>query len=281
MEEHRLRVLRENAEQLAEGIRRLSEIAEGQRAELSRLVRADGGENAAAVYAAVFGDTLCTPEFGRFCREAVGGITEPRRLLRWLPDESASLEEAADARVAYQRNAFSDEAYTAFSARFGPLSAQYQSSFTTVCEEVYYGRSGSGILPLQNSEDGLLPSVFQLIAKYDLKIVCTCEVAVPERDATIRFALLRRTIYPHAPEVGSVQVRVVLPDEIPVGAFLAAAEGCGVGVERLTTMPLSYTEEMASLCLCFSVTRQTTAPLFLFLSSVLDSYDADGIFEAI
>ena len=281
MDEHVFRVLRRNAEQIAEPARRLAQIAEGERAELARWVRTDNGERAGEAYAAVFGGALCTPEFGRYCLEAAGGITDPRLLMRWLPDAAVAEEETSDTHVAYQRNAFSDGAFDAFCARLGALSAQYQPSFNAVCEEIYYGRCGCGILPLQNSEDGLLPSVFRLIAKYDLKILFTCEVAVPERDATIRFALLRRTIYPRAPERGSMQVRVVLPEKIPVGAFLAAAEGCGVTVERLTTMPLTYTEELASLCICFSVTKQTTAPLLLFLSSVLDSYDADGIFEAI
>ncbi len=280
--EDALAVLRRNAQALGALMRRLGAIEAGQLSELARLVRADASA-AAAAYASVYGGSLCTARYAAFCREAAAGITDPRILAAWLPegsltDAQPTEEPQAAGRVAYRRSAYTDLACSRFSAHLGPLAAQDQPSFAAACEEVYYGRCAYGMLPLRHSGEGLLGSFFRLIARYDLKIVCACDVAAPDGDGSVRYALLRRSLVPAVPEAGFLQVRPILTADTPCGAFLAAAEETGAKIDVLTSLPLPYTEDFSSLCISFSTDKESAAPLLLFLSGALSTYTVDGIF---
>jgi hypothetical protein len=247
-----------------------------------RLVR-ETAAGAAAAYAAVYGGDLCTPRFAAFCREIAAGITDPRLLAAWLPEGSltdvpmAEDPQASD-RVACRRSVYTDRALARFSARLGPLTAQDQPSFAAACEEVYYGRCAYGMLPLRHSAEGLLVSFLGLIARYDLKIVSACDVAAPDGDGSVRYALLSRTLVPVVPEKGFLQVRAVLTAGTPCGAFLAAAEATGAKIDVLTSLPLPYAEDFSSLCITFAADKDCAAPLLLFLSGALETCTVDGIF---
>ena len=269
--EQKLSVLRRNLGELAQGAGELTVLTDGQLAELARLT---SPENAARDFRAVCGEALVSVPFARLCRILLSGSADAAPLL----PESVSTEPPANTRTAYLRNAYADRAFAAFSRGIERLSAQYASSFSAACEEVYYDRCCYCILPLESSEDGLLSSFSRMIGKYDLKIARVTDVPMQNGDTVMRYALLKRGMETVIPERGYLQATFVLPHEIPCGAFLAACEESGASVTRVTTVPLPYTSAPASFTVCFRTERRSAAPLLLFLREALESYTPDGLF---
>ncbi len=95
-------------------------------------------------------------------------------------------------RIAYLKNAFSDEAFRKFSHIFPDAPPSYCDDFQGVCEEVSLGHAKYGILPWENARDGRLKTFETLVNRYDLKLILLCEVPMGE-DIT-HFALLGRRV---------------------------------------------------------------------------------------
>lgn len=271
-----LSILRRNMEAVAREEEACAALHDGTLAELALLCR--GGLDAAQAFRAVSDAPFCSAEFARLCRRLCGGVTDPAVLVSMLPEHSAD-DTPTDTRTAYLRNAYTDRAFAAFARQIDRLSAQYQPSFSAGCEEVYYGRCSYCILPIRNSEDGTLTSFSRMIAKYDLKIARVCDVTTQDGDSTMRYALLRRGLDLRVPAEGILQITLVLPEGISLGRFLLACEATGAAVDCVTTIPLRYTSEIASLNICFRINRENTAPLLCFLTHVLESCTPDGIYS--
>lgn len=271
-----LAVLASNAGELQKIRAELQALTDGQIAELIPLC----GEDPTAAFRRVFGDSLCCREFASFCRRLICGRTDPALLTRLLPDYTVIAQDYAEPRTAYVRSGYADRAFARFSQAIPRLSAQYQPTFAAACEEVYYDRCQYCILPLQTTDDGVLPSFSRMMAKYELKITRIADVPMQDGDATARFALLRRGIAVCCPSNGFFEAGFVLPEGIGIGNFLAAAEETGARIDRIRTMPLSYTDDAVSLDVTFRISPDSAAPLMLFLRSVLSGYTPEGIFSA-
>jgi len=269
------RILRRNLEELEPSRRAGEALYEGTLAELAKFA---SGDDPAAAFREISDMPLCSAEFARFCRMTAGGITDPLILAKFLPDQSAAEDIPSDTRTAYLRNAYTDRAFAAFSREIHRLSAQYQTSFSAGCEEVYYGRCSYCILPIRNSEDGTLSSFTRMITKYDLKIARVCDITTQDGDSTMRYALLRRGLDLHAPQDGFLQTTLLLPGAVSIGTFLHAAEYTGASAENIATIPLQYTSDRTSLNITFRINRESTAPLLLFLGAVTESCTTDGIY---
>lgn len=152
--------------------------------------------------------------------------------------EGFELSERAAEKIAYVQNTFSDNAYLQFSAELGRPRAAYFDSFSDVCEEVYNGICEYGILPILHERDGKLFRFYGLLQKYDLRIVCACDVPCVERGGVTvtRYALIRKTL--PAPRGGTAtHIELSLPAD---GGFalcdlLQAARACDLTPVRLDT----------------------------------------------
>lgn len=279
MDDRTKNILRRNAAWVDAQKEALLAAQAGIASELSRICRADGrSADPAEAFGSVFPDGLCSASFARFCREYAKGQTEPAMLASLLPESAVEEDEPDNALTAYMRNPYSDRAFSVFSDKVTRLSAQYHPSFAAVCEEVYYGRCNYCILPFQTPEDGMLSSFFRMAEKHDLKISAACDIGIKDENTSIRFALLRRGLSLDIQQQCFFQATVILPPDIPPGKFLAACEETGASIERITTFPLSYTNEIASFSICFRISPTCFAPLLLFLRSVLENYSPDGIY---
>lgn len=279
MQNDTISVLADNAAEIRQTAASLRVLTDTQIAELARAARKEAEPIAA--FRRVFGEKLCTVEFARFCRTLFENQTESATLASLLPEFTPLGEPYADGTAAYLPNVYSDTAFERFSAALPSLAPDPQPSFNAACEEVYYDRARYCILPLQNSQDGVLSSFSRLITKYELKIYRICDVTAEDEDAVIRFALLRRGIVPRIGTAGYFEVGCVLPTDVTVAAFLSACEALGARAARIRTVPLSFTNERSSLHVTFRLTGECAAPLLMFLRSVLETYTTDGIYESI
>jgi len=280
VKEDALRILRENRREITDALRDSDALLCGTVAELARLCPQDSiPDSLPELFTAVFDTPLCSKEYALLCRRILSGVTEQSVLLRLLPEDALSEDAPGDTRTAYLRSAYTDRAFSVFSEKLGRLSAQYLSSFQAGCEEVYYGRCSYCILPIFNSDEGMLTTFSRMIAKYELKIAQVCEISLQDGDSVMQYALLRRGLNLSVPEDGILQAVVVLPDFVPAGCFFSACEALGASVQSVTTLPLPYTNERISLDIRFRINRACTAPLLCFLNTAPDSFIPYGIYS--
>lgn len=141
--------------------------------------------------------SLGTAERVVFCRTMAQSDHVPQHipeLVQMLYGQTDSVDREIAGRIAYQRNIFTDEAYLHFSPQIHAPKATYAGSFSGVCEQVYNGLCEYCILPLENSQDGKLLRFYDLIQKYELKIVLTCDVTASDKRQTTTFGLCKRSL---------------------------------------------------------------------------------------
>lgn len=239
---------------------------------------------------------LCSPRFADFCRRFVDqnastGIDAWADSYLRLSDTDDAWEENEDAdedvdttasRTAYMQNRYTDQAWQRFAERISGLTAEYFTSYTAVCEEVYNGRCHYCILPLYTSTDGHLTSFRKLIDKYDLKICMETQVEMAD-ESIMRFVLLRRRIL----EKEQTQVptnaalSVVLSEDRYIGALLNACETVGAVVTAVYSIPLEYGDRSQEYCLELDMTHGDLPALVLFLKASQLRYTLVGLYTVV
>lgn len=273
--------LRTNARAISAASARIKLLQNAMHHEFIRFVQQpDEPESLFSFYQQFF-DNADVCEFARFCRLTAAKKTDVPLITRLLHNHSETDENADNLRVAYLRSPIADRAFTLFSAEIGRLSAQYLPSFSAVCEEVLYNRCRYCILPLWHSVDGFLSSFHHMIEKHDLKISFVADVSLSDSEPVTRCALLCRSLSFAVPVNGYFQTTVTLPDDLSTGRFLMACEETGAAIEFTHTIPLTYATDQSALTVCFRITEECTAPLLLFLSAVLKSHTAEGLYTRV
>ncbi|MBQ7321102.1 MAG: hypothetical protein IJW99_03315 [Clostridia bacterium] len=177
--------------------------------------------------------------------------------------------ERARDKIAYLRNSYADSAYLRFSATLAHPRAAYFDSFADVCEEVYNGICEYGILPLFHSRDGRLHRFFSMLEKYDLRVVCACEVPAAEREGVTvtRFALVRKRFLPIR-RMRPSHAELMLPaGDDDLCELLSAARLCGMTTERVDTRPAEDFDETGAQNYLVSLRLpREHAPLAAFLA---------------
>ncbi len=217
-----------------------------------------------------------------FCRKrAEAGC--PISVSDFLYDEG----EPENSKIAYMRNSYSDAAYSVFSKGISGASVLYPSSFTAVCEEVYYGRAGYCILPYESSEEGVLSGFRRLISKYELKPVLTCSVVTDAAmQSTTRFALLAKNAMKmntdglfHGKALHEyLKITVGGPQEKASLKVLGAASLCGLKCTKTESFPLPWDEGSYSSSLTFSLSGGNPVPFLLYLSLEVPESEIEGVY---
>ncbi len=213
------------------------------------------------------------------CAEA-GTQISPARLVEAAEPVSA----AARGVIAYLQNAFTDRAYHAFSGIMQRARSQYHDSYAAACEAVSNGSCEACILPIEHAQDGKLLGFYRLIDRYELKIVCTCDIAQPNGTES-RFALLQKGFrFPLPDDAASVLFELSITRSIghSLGSILDAVALCGLTVRRVDSIPLLYAEDSFAyhIVLAMSAPDQML-PLLLYLSLDLPEYEPIGIYAHI
>lgn len=169
-------------------------------------------------------------------------------------------------RIAYLKNPHSDLAYQQFCRILPKAPVSYCDDFQQVCEAVSNGRARYGILPFASSADGRLKSFRNLLNRFDLKIVLTCEVQGSDGNFTV-FALFGRRIVAldcgryRAASYFECSISTDAAQELP--AILEAAAYFGLRLQQIDTVltvqgagasfDMVFTQDSADLCafLCY------------------------------
>ena len=198
--------------------------------------------------------------------------------------------EPENSRIAYMRNPYSDKAYGVFSSGIKDASVLYPSSFSAVCEEVYYGRSGYCILPYESSEEGVLSGFRKLISKYELRPVLTCSVITDTSvQSTTRFALLSKSaVRLDAEELfagkrlnGYLKITIGGPQEKVFERVLTAASLNGLVCTKTESVPLPWDDGRYSSALTFSLGSGDPVSFLLYLYLEIPESEIEGIYTDI
>ena len=185
-------------------------------------------------------------------------------------------------RIAYLRNAYTDAAYIRLSDVLHNPTVTYCDDFTSVCEEVYYGRTSMCIIPIENSSEGRLSAFRNLITKYELKIVMTCLVNSADGTET-RYALLKKNIE-HIPLVGQprktelFEFSVISAEGGGLSDILTAARSFGLRLNKAEWMPVSYSDTEYAQNLVFGIDGAEFDNFICFLSLEAPQFIAVGLY---
>ena len=193
-------------------------------------------------------------------------------------------------KVSYLRSSFADSAFSRFSGILENPTVTYARDFNSVCEDVYYGRAGNCILPVENSSEGTLASFRNLILKYELKIARTATIGVDGYSNT-RFALCRRELtFPTEWSDGVVFEFCVTPhDETSLAPLLMAAVCLGLKPVKLETVPVSANyggggragDEYYAYDISCTCGRDSLDPFILYLLLQSPGFETVGIYTEI
>lgn len=181
-------------------------------------------------------------------------------------------------RVSFAESRVLSTAFAAFRAKDTTLEASYVHSFSDACEDVASGESEYCILPIENSREGVLPTVYGLIGRYELFIARVC--GVESAEITTKFALLCRGRRGIIDSVGRqyVALRLSGQDASQWSRLYTGAEVLGVEAVNTVSVPLGYTDGYAHIC-TFAGSSEALFALLLFLGTVRVGYTLMGAYE--
>lgn len=190
-------------------------------------------------------------------------------------------------RISYLKNAYTDEAYSRFSAVLKEPTVTYCDDFAAVCEDVYYSRASLCIIPIENSVEGKLSAFRNLINKYELKIVMTCQVLSSDGSTQTRFALLKKNIeriqllgYPKKTDM--FEFSVILSETDQQSACLAdilfAARYFGLILYKADSSPVSYSDTAYKQDLIFCIDKVELVGFICYLTFEAPQFVAVGIY---
>ena len=186
--------------------------------------------------------------------------------------------------VVYLKNPLADIAFNKFSKCLDDARVIYEESFVEVCEEVYYSRQPYCILPVENSEDGRLSGFGNMIRKYELKIVLTCNVESANGRVT-KFALLKRELTridcpDYLNEGEYLEIGFNFGEEEKLGAVLEAASFFGYKLNKVDSLPIYYSEKEYYFDIVFKGNGELKKFL-LWLELEVPRYEIIGIYTQI
>ena len=199
--------------------------------------------------------------------------------------DTLELSERAADQIAYVKNAFSDNAYLQFCTELNHPRAANFDSFSDVCEEVYNGICEFGILPILHERDGKLFRFYSLLEKYELRIVCACDVPCVEQNGitVTRYALIRKALPPNNSH-SATHIELLLPaDGGELCDLLSAGQSCGIFPIRLDTRAAGEGDIEGDMTHQITLRhRGGNLPLFLaFLSLCLPDCTVLGLYRVL
>ena len=226
---------------------------------------------------------LSLTERVEICRMICAEAENPLSLQN-LVEPAEPMTAASRGVIAYLQNAFTDRAYHAFSALLPRARSQYFDSYAAACEAVSNGICEACILPVEHARDGKLLGFYRLIDRYELKIVCTCDIAQPDGTES-RFALLQKALRLPLPDDAAgycFELSITRSAGHSLASVLNAAALCSLSLRRVDSIPLLYAEDSFAYHIVLTADEQAKfLPLLLYLSLDLPEYEPIGIYAHI
>ncbi len=180
--------------------------------------------------------------------------------------------------VAFAESQLLVGAFSQFQKKNSRLIPSYVRSFTDACEDVSAGVCDYCILPIENSREGALLTVYGLIERYELFIARV--VSIENNEITTKFALLCRGFHGimESDNRQNIDLRLSARDKEVWAQIYTGANVLGVSFIKTVAVPLGYTDGYAHIC-TFSANGETLFAFLLFLSTIRADYTIIGTYE--
>ncbi len=189
---------------------------------------------------------------------------------------------AAKGRIAYLKNAYTSAAYERFSLALRDLTPLYCTDFSAVCEEVYYSRAEMCILPIETSKDGILSVFWQLMRKYDLCIVMSCEIESSADDSSTVYALLKKNAERRSCPADMIRSELLCVSLVLQGSgikdIVFAAESHSIKLRKIHSMPSAYTDRGSTLSAVFEIGAGDVLGFLCFMSLEYPQFELIGLY---
>lgn len=205
------------------------------------------------------GDSFDLSLFAKFCCEI---ISRNCGELPQTPKLSPSL-------TVYLRNQMTDKAFNIFSKVHKGLRAIYSHDFKSACEDVYYDRADSCILPLESSSDGLLMPFRNMLIKHELKIAAVTEFTTGDPQVQNTLALVTGGAVDT--EGNMLEVHIPTLDQNELMQICNAAKTIDCDVVRITSVESSVSG-LYDHHICFTSACNYLSVLKYFLSAKYPAY---------
>ncbi|MBQ4557070.1 MAG: hypothetical protein IJA60_05440 [Clostridia bacterium] len=228
---------------------------------------------------------LCTvklaAESAAYLADFCGKVTSALKSTARLKPTPALFAEHSDiklgGKVAFAEANVLANAFAVFKKKDQRLSASYVRSFTDACEDVAADNCDYCILPIENSREGALLTVYRLIERYELFIARVCSVESDE--LSTKFALLCHGFHGIIENTGKqyIDLRLSGRDRELWSRINVGADVLGVEMIKTVSVPFVYTDGYAHICTFYGSGEELFAFL-LFLSTMRADYTLIGVY---
>lgn len=245
----------------------------GQAEELAKLIsgRSITPSQAAKYFRSAFKTPLLSDEYLAFCK----CITEYGTV-----DEAGTLDLFnKNATVSYLKNNYSQTAFEKFRTVLS-AEAVYETDFNSVCESVYLGNSDYAIVPLFNTNDGLMVSLYRMILRYELKAVLSADVMMNDGMTETKFMLFGKR---ENAKISFSRILLSFTDDtnITLPGLLAVCANVGVKLRFINTLPLEYTDDRREMVLDMELGDFDKKSFLLFIKTALPDINIIGMYKAV
>lgn len=229
-------------------------------------------KEAVKLYESVFSLQLISSSFLRFCI-----ALDSANILRG----EKAVAEPLGGNAVYLSNVYSLAAIEKLDKEICKFKWEAETDFTSACEAVYSGRCKYALIPLYNTKDGLIVSLYRLIQKYDLRIVSSVRVVMNDGITETEFFLLTaqdRQIF-----FGNNHLMLSINHEYDstLSDILSSMVNCGAVLKYINSLPVEYTDERSESVAVFDITDISLTALKCFLSPLISNYTVVGIYSQV
>ena len=194
--------------------------------------------------------------------------------------DDESTKSGSHGRIALVRNRYNEEAFSIFEPFVQGAKAEFFSSFSDACEEVFDNLCEFCILPIENTESGRLFGFYSMIDRYELKICATCTVEHEDSPDTVRYALVGKHLPRRIPKNTEWNLECCISseaDQFPYDIFRVAPifEATPIKVDSL---PILYDDGAHRIYFTFQIPRMMAYAFDLYLLTEHPRYTAIGLY---
>lgn len=223
------------------------------------------------LYCSVFSFSLLSREFFNYCISlAMYGI-----LTDDVPNTSLEI-----GTTSLLFNAYSEKALERFSDYIGNDFEQ-ESDFTSVCESVYSKRCKYALVPLYNTRDGLIISLYKLIQRYDLHLCSSTRVLMGDGNTETDFFLVTNQPVLISENENRIFLSLTHSADMTLSALVSAVCSCGVVLKYINTLPIEYTDDRNESVILLEVADVPLTAVRCFIEYALPNASVLGIYSIV
>lgn len=155
-------------------------------------------------------------------------------------------------------------------------------SFVDVCELVNSDACDFGILPIENSTDGRLVGFYKMLDRYELKICMVCDIEDEKGENFTSLALVSKCIrYMENSLPGCIELSSISSYSEKVLEVISVAKYLGMGINRLSSIPLYYRKDAFVDTVTIGLTSDTITTFLAYLTIFEKDITVTGLYYQI